>query len=406
MGVTKSPMRLGRTACMVMVFSLILGYIVIFYSVFHSSSSGAAPSEASEASSLHTELERERHLVSVKNIELARLRKELAKAHAEMNQKSMPLTVQPPAPPPVPPQASAATVTIHAVTRPGVIVLGMHRSGTSVVGGLLNQMGMQVGGPLIGPAVDNAKGFFERIDVVLQNDYLMRKQQVHYAFNTQKFDAHLGLKHILEAEDTPWFDEGRKGLAFLNNPKNFPWMLKDPRLCITLRTWIPLLPFVPAVLFTYRHPLDVALSLSKREEEHFKIARGLKMWYVYNMRAIQNSNDLCRVVAAHKRIMSQPQVELDRIFDQLHECGVAAPRRLQQAQISGFVDSKLQHGRTTLHDDPCVLNLATLTPPDTWPTTEVEHVALYREVMRAYCAMEDGSAFSAEFAWKADMTDA
>ena len=56
----------------------------------------------------------------------------------------------------------------------GLIVLGMHRSGTSVLGGLINKMGLKTGGPLIKPGEDNSKGFFERIDVVLQNDYLMK----------------------------------------------------------------------------------------------------------------------------------------------------------------------------------------------------------------------------------------
>ena len=60
---------------------------------------------------------------------------------------------------------------------PGVIILGMHRSGTSVVGGVMNKMGLNTGGPLIQPAEDNAKGFFERIDVVLQNDEIMKKQE-------------------------------------------------------------------------------------------------------------------------------------------------------------------------------------------------------------------------------------
>jgi hypothetical protein len=62
---------------------------------------------------------------------------------------------------------------------PGVIVLGMHRSGTSMLSGLLvNGIGYKVGGPLIGAAFDNAKGFFERIDVVLQNDEFMQSQRI------------------------------------------------------------------------------------------------------------------------------------------------------------------------------------------------------------------------------------
>jgi hypothetical protein len=129
------------------------------------------------------------------------------------------------------------------------------------------------------------------------------------------------------------------------------------------------------------------------------------MWYVYNMRGIQNSNDLCRIVASHKKVMSEPQPELDRIFDQLKLCGVAVPHRLTQAQVNDFIDIKLQHGRTTLKDASCGLELSSLKPPETWPTNEPEHIELYREVMRVYCAMEDGSAFSPSFAWKTDMTD-
>ncbi len=288
--------------------------------------------------------------------------------------------------------------------RPGVIILGMHRSGTSVLGGLVNKMGLNTGGPLIGPAEDNAKGFFERLDVVLQNDALMKKQGVHYAFNTYKFDALAALKDILTDEGS-LFKEGERGLAFLNNPQNSPWMLKDPRLCVTLRAWLPLLNALPAVLYSYRHPLDVARSMNKREFEQFKVSKGLRMWYVYNRRAIQQSHDLCRVTTSHRAVMQQPQVEFDRIHRELQQCGVKAPHRLTAEDISSFIDSKLQHGKSTLKDTSCGEDLTTLRPPESWPTTEAEHISLYREVMRVYCALEDGSALRPSFAWDQSIKD-
>ena len=50
--------------------------------------------------------------------------------------------------------------------RNGFMILGMHRSGTSMLGGLLNKSaGYIAGGPLIRPANDNENGFFERIDI-------------------------------------------------------------------------------------------------------------------------------------------------------------------------------------------------------------------------------------------------
>jgi len=87
-----------------------------------------------------------------------------------------------------------------------------------------------------------------------------------------RFDKNQALTDIYsEPSGDKFFNEGRRGLAFLNNNKNYPWMLKDPRLCITVRTWLPLLEYTPAIVFQYRHPLEVALSLQKREAEHFKV---------------------------------------------------------------------------------------------------------------------------------------
>jgi hypothetical protein len=292
------------------------------------------------------------------------------------------------------------------IFRSGVIILGMHRSGTSVLGGLVNKMGLRTGGPLIAPAEDNEKGFFERIDVVLQNDALMHRQNVDYAYNTYKYDATAGVKDILNDDgSSKFFSEGKRGLQFLNDPKNYPWMLKDPRLCITVRTWLPVLKVIPAILFSYRHPFDVAMSMKKRETEHFKISKGLKMWYVYNRRAIQQTHDLCRVTTSHRAVMQQPQVEFDRIYVELRQCGVPVPHKLAPTDISSFIDSSLQHGKSTLKDTSCAGDLSTLSPPEAWPTSEAEHVSLYREVMRVYCGLEDGSALRASFQWDESIRD-
>jgi hypothetical protein len=291
-----------------------------------------------------------------------------------------------------------------SAVRPGVIILGMHRSGTSLAGGLINKMGLKTGGPLIGPAEDNAKGFFERIDVVLQNDYIMKKQGIHYAFATYRYDALTGLKDVLN-DDGSFFKEGHRGLKFLNNPDNYPWMLKDPRLCITFRTWLPLLNFIPAILFTYRHPLDVAMSMHKREFERFEVQRGLKMWYVYNRRAVQQSNDLCRIVTSHRLVMQQPRIEFDRIYSELKSCGVEVPHQLTDEEIKDFIDIKLQHGQSTLKDKVCESDLSTLHPPESWQTTDPKHLTLYREVMRVYCALENRSAFEKSFVWDETIKD-
>lgn len=78
----------------------------------------------------------------------------------------------------------------------GVVVLGMHRSGTSMVTGLLQEMGFHLGEPddILGAREgENDKGFFERLQVVVQNDKLMKEQDVNWSLNIFNFNHLLAL---------------------------------------------------------------------------------------------------------------------------------------------------------------------------------------------------------------------
>lgn len=113
----------------------------------------------------------------------------------------------------------------------GFMVLGMHRSGTSMLGGLLVEgFGYHPGKPLIQPAYDNEKGFYELIPVVLQNDEFMDKQKVNWATNVKNFDAELALEHYKTNQVS--FANGNQALRVLNDPNNIPYLQKDPRYVV------------------------------------------------------------------------------------------------------------------------------------------------------------------------------
>ena len=209
---------------------------------------------------------------------------------------------------------------------------------------LVNGMGYETGGPLIGSAFDNEKGFFELLDVVLQNDELMQKQKCSWDANVIAYEAEQGVKD--KESGTVDFAKGKKALKFLNNPENAPWLQKDPRMCITLRTWVSLMLNEPAIVFTYRHPLEVALSLQKREK-NFSLDHGLRLWIVYNMRAIENSDGLCRVLTSNDAVMADPLQEVQRVAAELTDkCGVPAPpNKLLQEMVDNFINPALQHNQ-------------------------------------------------------------
>jgi hypothetical protein len=289
--------------------------------------------------------------------------------------------------------------------RPGFVVLGMHRSGTSMLSGLLvNGAGYNVGGPLIGAHVDNQKGFFERIDAVLQNDEFLKSQNMWWSSGIREYDSERALVE-LKANKIPW-KEGRKALGFLNSPDNIPWLQKDPRMCITLKTWLPLLNGDPAVVFTYRNPLEVALSLMHREK--FALEHGIRLWIIYNMKAIQNSHGLCRVFSSNDAILANPLGEVQRISRELTtKCGVPdAPKKINQEDVDVFIDPNMQHGKremgagkdTLVEIDGCVIpEYDSLLEPNT-PDHERE-MSLYKTAMQIHCAFKSGQAFEDGYVW-------
>jgi hypothetical protein len=289
----------------------------------------------------------------------------------------------------------------------GFIVLGMHRSGTSMLSGLLvTGLGYHVGEPLIGGAFDNEKGFFELLDVVLQNDVFMNSQKVWWSSNVLNYDNQKAAEIVKLGGSA--FEHGRQALKFLNDPQNIPWLQKDPRMCITLPTWLPLLHTEPAVLFTYRHPMEVAHSLIKREAS-FTMDHALRLWVVYNMRALQNSQHLCRVYTSNDDVLNSPLEEVQRVSDELtRQCQVPRPPHiLTQEQVNKFVDTSLQHnkkaadaGRTVIatHHEHClVYELETETDPLD-PQYLLEQ-KWYGIAMQIYCDLKEGLAYQSDYKW-------
>ena len=296
--------------------------------------------------------------------------------------------------------------------RNGFMVLGMHRSGTSMLSGLLViGMGYKTGSPLIGGAFDNPKGFFELIPAVLQNDEFMNKQRIYWSVNVIAYDHEKALEDKREGRLT--FKEGKRALAVYNNPDNVPYLQKDPRMCITLKTWLPLLNHEPAVVFTYRHPLEVAMSLKKREE-NFTLEHGLRLWIVYNMRALQNSQGLCRVFTSNEAVLAHPLEEVRRIANELTtRCRVPKPpKTLLQKDVDLFMDPNLQHNKKerdakektkaliTKYGDDCEVREYDSEVSRTSPAGKRER-DLYLKAMKVYCDFQSGQAYDDHYEWPA-----
>ena len=279
----------------------------------------------------------------------------------------------------------------------GFMVLGMHRSGTSLLTGLLVEgFGYNPGGPLIPPSQHNTKGYYELIPAVQQNDEWMKDQGITHK-DVEKHDVERALEATKnKTVSTEYLNHT---LALLNDPTSLvPWLQKDPRMCITMRTWLPYLTSTkPAILFTYRHPLDVAKSLKKRDRT--PLAKGLKLWIQFNQAALQNSDDLCRVTTSNHAVMADPLGETLRIVRDLKSiCHVSAPPKVITKNITNeFVDPALQHGLDKMKkENKRLLAMHGSCEVHDYDSkiegaAKEEEMEAYLMAMKMYCAFERGN---------------
>ncbi len=221
-----------------------------------------------------------------------------------------------------------------------VIVLGMHRSGTSALAGSLAQLGLRTGnGRLLPPHESNPRGFWEQEALMRFNERLLR---------------YLGGRWWIPPRMPPLCDSvlRRAGHMLPEAEKllgqtfsESPWLWKDPRLCLLLWFWRPLLRDAVAVVFVYRNPLEVWKSLEKRDG--FPPRESLLLWELYNLAALWHAATLPCVVVRYDDLCDCPAATLERIAFALMDFGVELPGDPTDAT---FPERSLRHWRYTAAD--------------------------------------------------------
>jgi hypothetical protein len=147
-----------------------------------------------------------------------------------------------------------------------IVVLGMHRSGTSALTGLLYQSGGLSCGAMVAAKPSNPKGHFEPVELVSLNKRILKT--LRQSWGAQLFKAKELPPSLVEQQT-----------AFLSQFRDSRALLKDPRLCLTYSVWRHLLP-AHTIVVSVRHPASVARSLIARDG--LPLEEGLKRWGQHN----------------------------------------------------------------------------------------------------------------------------
>lgn len=195
-----------------------------------------------------------------------------------------------------------------------VVVVGMHRSGTSAIAGSLSLLGFSPGATddFMPPRPPNPDGNREHRRLSGANE------------------AVLGLY------GGSWHTPPRLSAGWERQPKarelvpplrsrfaeTYPvegWVWKDPRASLTLPLWLGVWESPPIVVLPVRHPIAVARSLEARNG--FSVQRSLELWERYNRDALRNARGLRLLVRSYDRVFDDPTRFVRGLLDELTSLG-------------------------------------------------------------------------------------
>ena len=160
---------------------------------------------------------------------------------------------------------------------PPLIIIGMHRSGTSLAGGLLHELGAYLD-PVMGvpnasaelalpDAAQRRSGYGEAVAFRLLNELVMRSAGALWNDPLPFLARHnapiVAYPNLLRMELATYGSLSRNYLAPLPHGHKGAWGWKDPRNSLTLPYWLRLFPHA-RILHVRRDPEGVARSLMQR----------------------------------------------------------------------------------------------------------------------------------------------
>jgi len=206
-----------------------------------------------------------------------------------------------------------------SMTTPPILILGMHRSGTSCLAGQLEEAGVWLG-EVRRASPHNAKGNRENPAIWSLNEAVLRA-------NGAAWDRPPGNPVNWSAAQ-----RAERDRILAQFPSGEVWGFKDPRTLFTLDGWREVLPDA-RLIGTLRHPLAVARSLQARSQ--MPLNQGLTLWTAYNRRLLDLVHSEAFPIVSFDQSAADYKADTGRLISEL---GLDLP-----SGQAGFFDDGLRH---------------------------------------------------------------
>ena len=225
-----------------------------------------------------------------------------------------------------------------------LMILGMHRSGTSVATRMFNFLGADPGGDMLESGEDNPQGFWEPREIVHLHDELL--EYLGYSWNDSrplqyKWWEHEGVKKY----EDKLFDLAEKSYSDVQFP-----LLKDPRLCRLMPVWsnvLKRLGWTGKFILVGRSPLDVASSLATRNG--FSFQHSFLLWLRYVVESEMWSRDHPRAFLLYEQLFDGWEDSIIKCSNQINFESKSLTDKIK-GEIDSFIDVDLRHHHASAKD--------------------------------------------------------
>jgi len=234
--------------------------------------------------------------------------------------------------------------------RVAILVMGVGRSGTSVLTHLISQLGAALPKTLLGPGKGNERGHWEPARLIALNDEILRVHGGNWwtpkSIPAQWYSTPLARDFVSDAAEIIGDEFGDAPL----------FVLKDPRICRLAPLYFDALAQLgiePRIILPLRHPSEVVRSVVARDGTDPRAVERIWMRDLLDAEAL--SRDRARVWTSYTSLLADWRTTVAKIGNALHLCWPNRPESLS-AEIEALIDPGLRHFDADQDSEPMDLD--------------------------------------------------
>ena len=214
-----------------------------------------------------------------------------------------------------------------------ILILGMHRSGTSALTGVLNLLGVHLGSELMEGNSANQKGYFENNHFYKINEKLLSK--IGSSWDDVFYDESkiATIKEVTELKEIIKKEFNAASI----------FAIKDPRLIYLFPLYEKVLKELNIdikIILPYRNPVEVASSLNRRDS--MSKEKGLLLWAYHFLLAEKHSRGYDRVFVSFDELIQNTDSTIEKISQSLN-LKLASKYKKCKKKIETFLEPGLKH---------------------------------------------------------------